>query len=134
MLFRSMKDTIIYEAEAVKERFGITPSQVVDYKGLRGDSSDNIPGVPGVGEKTASNLIQTFGSIKNLYENIEKCAQDSISEKMRQNLLKNRKQAEFSKMLATIRTDVPIRFNLKDSVWGGFDPKNAKKLFKELNN
>jgi len=130
---KGMKDTIIYDEKAVEERFGITPSQVIDYKGLRGDSSDNILGVPGVGEKTASSLIKNFGSIENLYERIEKSEQKGISEKMRQNLLENKKQAEFSKMLATIRTDVPFNFDLKDAVWGGFDPDSAKKLFQELN-
>lgn len=130
---KGMKDTIIYDKKAVKERFGITPYQVVDYKGLRGDSSDNIPGVPGVGEKTASNLIKNFGSIEKLYEEIKKGEQKGISEKMRQNLLENKKQAEFSKMLATIRMDVPFNFDLKDAAWGGFDPDSAKKLFQELN-
>ena len=69
-LRKGIKDTIIYDEEGVKERFGFGPTLLPDYKGLRGDPSDNIPGIPGIGEKTATELVTTFGSIEDIYKTL----------------------------------------------------------------
>lgn len=93
--------------EGVKNKFGVTPDKVIDVLGLMGDASDNIPGVKGVGEKTATALIQEFGSIENIYQNIEKVSKP----KLKENLLTYKKDAFLSKHLVTIKTDVPLKIN-----------------------
>lgn len=115
-LRKGITDTVTYDEKAVKERFGFEPALIPDYKGLRGDPSDNIPGVKGIGEKTASTIIQTFGPIEKLYEYLdsgkeEKFKAADIKPRIVQLLRDNREEAEFSKMLATIRRDVPIDFH-----------------------
>ncbi|WP_373497821.1 DNA polymerase I [Desulfococcus sp.] len=100
-----MKDTLT-DLSAVREKFGIEPAQLVDVMGLSGDTSDNIPGVPGIGPKTALDLIKNFGSMDGLYQ-----AVDTITMKKRhENLVRYRDQAYLSRDLVTIRTDAPIRF------------------------
>jgi DNA polymerase-1 len=96
-------ETDEYDYDRVVERFGVTPAQLIDVKGLMGDQSDNIPGVPGVGEKTASRLISTFESIETLYENIDKISKKGVKEK----LLAGRDLAFMSKKLATIEREIP---------------------------
>lgn len=93
--------------EGVKKKFGVTPDKVIDVLGLMGDASDNIPGVKGVGEKTAMALIQEFGSIENIYANIEKITKA----KLKENLLTYKKDAFLAKYLVTIKTDVPLKIN-----------------------
>lgn len=97
----------IVSFEGVKEKFGVTPDKVIDVLGLMGDASDNIPGVKGVGEKTATALIQEFGSIENIYANIEKVTKA----KLKENLLTYKKDAFLAKHLVTIKTDVPLKIN-----------------------
>lgn len=120
-LKKGIKDTIIYDEQAVKDRFGFGPKMVIDYKGLRGDPSDNIPGIRGIGEKTATTLITTFGSIEQIYKKLEKNEQqflDAGITKRMVGLLKDGKEdAEFSKMLATIRTDAIDSFDLASTEW-----------------
>jgi len=115
-LRKGLTDTILYDEEKVVERYGFAPTLIPDYKGLRGDPSDNIPGVRGVGEKTATTLIATFGSLENVYKTIqkhpEKLLQAGVKEGMLQKLKEQEEQAVFSKMLAQIRRDAPIRFTL----------------------
>lgn len=126
-----INDIIIYDEKRVEERYGIKPKQMVDFKGLKGDPSDNIPGVPGVGDKTAAMLIQKFGSIEKLYESIaaktqntkRKTQKKELSDKLIQKLLDNKDMAFFSKKLATIIRDVPIQFDVKNAEWR----KNIKK-------
>jgi DNA polymerase-1 len=101
----------IYDKNKMLEVYGVTPTQFIDVKGLMGDNSDNIPGVPGIGEKTAFKLIKEYGSIENVLQNI-----DNISgKKIKENLIQYREQAIFSKKLATIITDVPIDIDI-DSI------------------
>lgn len=128
-LRKSIKDTVIYDEKAVKDRYGIEPCQMVDFKGLKGDASDNIPGVPGVGEKTASLLIKEYGSLENLYKkrNLEK-----IQGKLKDKLAGNQEMAFFSKKLATIKLNVPLEFDLKKCAWQNYDRKEAEKLFIEF--
>lgn len=120
-LKKGLNDTILYDEQAVIERYGFAPEHIADYKGLRGDPSDNIKGVPGVGEKTATELIQKFGTIEKLYAALKK-NQDAVIEagikpRIVRLLLEHKEDAEFSKMLATIRTDAPIAFKLPTGDW-----------------
>jgi len=103
---KGISEMEVYDAQAFEEKYGVSPRQQIDLKGLMGDTSDNIPGVPGIGEKTATKLIAEYGTIENLLENI-----DQISgKKMQENLRNNKEIALLSKKLATIICDMPIEF------------------------
>ncbi|MCH7580479.1 MAG: DNA polymerase I [Chloroflexi bacterium] len=121
-------DTVTYDAEAAKERYGVTPEQMPDLKGLKGDTSDNIPGVKGVGDKTALKLISEFGSIENLYEHID----DVMPEKLRENLREHEADARHSKDMVMIRRDVPVELDLEGTVVQDYDRERLEKLFVEL--
>jgi DNA polymerase I len=128
-LKKGINDIIIYDEKKVLERFGFGPKLLVDYKGLRGDPSDNIVGVKGIGEKTATTLIQEFGTIENIYKNLEKV---KLSDRIRTLLAENKKEALFSKTLATIRTDAPIHFTLPPDWRTSLDTDKLFNLFNEL--
>lgn len=133
---KGINSVILYDEKRVIERYGFPPELVVDYKGLRGDPSDNIIGVRGVGEKTATALITTFGSIEKIYKALKK--KDSsykkagITERIRNILLENEEEALFSKTLVTIRTDAPINFNLPEKWKDSFNLEKLLNLFSEL--
>ncbi len=132
---KGMSDTVIYDEKGVQEKYeGLKPNQLIDYKGLRGDPSDNIPGVPGVGEKTAIGLIKEFGSIEELYKKIKIQAYENIkvTERIYNLLIDNQEQAFKSKMLSTIIRDVDLSFNLDDTAVKAFDREVIFKLFQEL--
>lgn len=135
-LKKGIKDTIIYDEDAVKERFGFGPELLPDYKGLRGDPSDNIIGIAGIGEKTATILISTFGTIEDMYKELKKSdarfKKAGISERIITLLKEGQEEAEFSKMLATIRRDAPIKFVLPEEFKKGIDIEKALTLFNEL--
>ncbi len=120
-LKKGINDTILYDEKAVIDRFGFPPLLLPDYKGLRGDPSDNIPGIKGIGEKTGQDLISKFGSLEDLYKLLEKDESKFIEAKIKQriiDLLKNGKEeALFSKVLATIRRDAPVDFSLPEKSW-----------------
>mgnify|MGYP006275608117 CR=1 FL=1 len=120
-LKKGIKDTILYNERAVKERFGFGPRLVPDYKGLRGDASDNIPGIAGIGEKTATTLITTFGSLEQIYHTLEKDEQRFFDAGIKPRIIKllkeGKEEAEFSKMLATIRTDALDTFSIASATW-----------------
>ncbi|HVX90094.1 MAG TPA: DNA polymerase [Candidatus Paceibacterota bacterium] len=120
-LKKGLNDTIMYDEKAVEARYGFPPELVPDYKGLRGDPSDNIKGVPGIGEKTATELIQKFGSIEAIYKAVKKDEKKLTDKGIKPrivNLLKEHEEdALFSKMLATIRIDAPIAFKLPKEDW-----------------
>lgn len=126
---KGVTETAIYDEKTFIEEFNVTPTQFIDVKGLMGDKSDNIPGVPGVGEKTAYKLIQTYGSVEEVLKNI-----DNISgKKLKENLTNFSEQAIFSKKLATIITEVPIEFDLDDiKSKEAYDRVGAKKLLLNL--
>ena len=131
-LRRGIEDTIIYDAKKVEERYGFGPNQIPDYKGLKGDPSDNIVGVKGIGEKTATENIKNFGTLENLYKKIENgSAAGILKEKIISNLLKHKKDAFFSKTLATIRRDAPIKFDLPKQKFE-IQKAKLKTLFEEL--
>ena len=117
-----------FGVEEVIQRFGVTPEQVVEVMGLAGDAIDNIPGVPGIGEKTAIQLIKTYGSIENLLTHVEEIPQ----KKLKENLKTHGDLARLSRQLATIHTDVPVRYQLKDFPLPSPDLKSLKEIFKEL--
>lgn len=125
---RAMSDVIVYDEAAVRDKYGISPQQLPDFKGLKGDPSDNISGVPGVGEKTAARLIQQFGSVEVLYEHLDEVA----PERLRQTLQENEATARLSKELAIIVTDLPIALGLAECQVGGYDRAQATQLFREL--
>lgn len=121
------KEIRIYDVETYKEEFGIDPINVIDLKALEGDKSDNIPGVRGIGEKTALTLIQKFGSLEGIYENL-----DQIKGATHQKLETDKEMAFFSKKLATIYQDVPLPFTLEDCKIINEDNEKLEELFKEL--
>ena len=137
-LKKGINDTILYNEDAVEERFGFKPALLIDYKGLRGDPSDNIIGVKGIGEKTATKLIQTYGTIEKMYAALNKDKEAvkekaEITERIANILLENQEEAEFSKVLATIRTDTPVDFKKEDAVWKEeFTSEKAITLFSDL--
>jgi DNA polymerase-1 len=128
---RGLSDSVIYNKEAVKERFELGPEQMIDYKALRGDPSDNIPGVRGIGEKTATELLKKYGTLEKLYNYAEKESRD-IKPRILALLLEHKKDALLSKSLATIKLDAPISFELEKSKFGNFNDENIIKLFSEL--
>ena len=141
-LKKGIKDTIIYNEDGVKERFGFGPELLADFKGLRGDPSDNIIGIKGIGEKTATELIKNFGTIENIYKTLkknppaggEKTFEKVGIKKRIIELLKNgEEEALFSKMLATIRRDAPIHFVLPEKIFReNVDINKIQELFKEF--
>lgn len=117
-LRKGMTDTIVYDEPMVHERYGLAPEQVIDWKGLKGDPSDNIPGVPGIGEKTATALIQEFGNLEDLYGVVEKgTATKPLTEKLIAKLAEHKDMAFFSKKLATIIRTVDVAFDLEKTDW-----------------
>lgn len=137
---RGFTDTVIYDVEAVTDKYGLTPEQFVDFKALKGDASDNIPGVDGIGEKTASTLIGAFGSLDAMYEWLEGHKEDAalkeapckITPRIRDILLNGKEQAYQSRHLSEIVCDVPIELDLKAASLKDYDRKKAVDLFQEL--
>lgn len=127
---RGLGDTIVYDITTIKERFGFGPEKMVDYKALRGDPSDNIPGVKGIGEKTAMELIKNFGSIDNIYQKIDKT--DKISPRYKELLKNQEEQARQSYHLSTIVTDLPLPFSLTEMKMTGFEARRVFDLFQKL--
>ena len=125
-------ETDEYNREKIIEKYGLEPKQLIDVKGLQGDSSDNIPGVPGVGEKTALSLIQKYGSIENLYDKLEK-GEDDLKGKQKEKIEQNKDLAFLSKLLGTINLEVPIEDTLEDFRVEEWDKEKVYELFKKLN-
>ena len=129
ILLATNQDTLVMKETEFTEKYGVLPSQFVDMKALMGDSSDNIPGVAGVGEKTAQSLISNFGSLEQIYENIE---DKRISKGVREKLLRDRDNAFLSRTLAKIDTNAPIGVTLSDLEYKGLDKPGLYKKFVEL--
>lgn len=125
---KGVTETVIYDEKAVEERFDLKPGQLPDYKGLKGDTSDNIPGVPGVGDKTARKLISEFGSLENLLENLDKLS----SARTRELLSQHSEQARLSKRLGTIITDVPLEIKVSECAFDTLDYSALREFFKRL--
>lgn len=137
-LKKGIRDTVLYGEQDVVDRFGFLPKNLIDYKGLRGDPSDNIKGIKGIGEKTAENLIKEFGTIEEIYKALDKNQADrfkkaGIKERVLELLKNGKEDAEFSKMLATIRRDAPIDFDLPKESWlQSVSIDTIKKFFSEM--
>lgn len=120
-LKKGIKDTILYDEATVKDRYGFGPNLVPDYKGLRGDTSDNIPGIVGIGEKTATTLITTFGSVDQIYKKLKKDEQQFLDAGIKPRIIgllkEGEEDAQFSKMLATIRVDALDSFAVEETKW-----------------
>jgi len=116
----------MFDKKEVKEKYGFDPIQMIDYKALRGDPSDNIPGVKGVGDKTAKKLLEQFETLEEVYKRLEEVTLESLRSK-----LENSKDDAFmSKQLATIITDIPMKFDLDSCVVHDFDASKVRELFK----
>jgi DNA polymerase-1 len=124
---RGISDIVLYDEAAVEERFGVPPSKYLEYVALKGDPSDNIPGVPGVGEKTATKLIQEYGSVEALLEHV-----DELRGKLKDNVLASAAQLTLNKELARIVTDLPLEIGPQDCVMGEWDPAEVRRLFTSL--
>lgn len=140
-LRKSINDTVIFDTKAVIAKYQIHPDQVCDFKGLKGDPSDNIPGVPGIGDLRAVNLLKRFETIENIYkfvdqyakfEDIAKEDREALTKSIFENLKNNKEQAFFSRELATIITDAPIGEVVNDSIDYTFPVEKAKEIFKHF--
>ena len=125
-------ETDLYDRAKIKEVYGLEPKQLIEVKGLQGDTSDNIPGVPGIGEKTALKLIQEYGSIEGIYEKLES-GETSIKGKQKENLENNKELAFLSKTLGTINLEVPIEDTLENLKAEEWNKPEVLRMFKELN-
>lgn len=134
LLQKGIKDFSLYDIDKVKKRFeDLNPNQLTDFKSLKGDLSDNISGVPGIGEKTAFNLIKKFGSIEVLYDSIDKNSND-IKPAIIDKLQKFKKEAFFSKDLILIKKDISINENdYKKDYWGSYDKNDVINFFSSMN-
>jgi DNA polymerase-1 len=131
-LRKGLSDIVIFDAKKVAERFGFGPERVVDYKALRGDTSDNIPGIKGIGEKTASELIQKYGGIDDIYAHFSHIEKD-LKPSVRKKLADGEKDARMSKALATIKRDVPdVAFSLSECEWKNVDRARVVALFQKF--
>ncbi|QII50183.1 DNA polymerase I [Bacillus paralicheniformis] len=125
---KGITDVEYYTPEHVREKYGLTPEQIIDMKGLMGDSSDNIPGVPGVGEKTAIKLLKQFHTVEELLSSIDEVSGKKLKEKLEE----FKEQALMSKELATITTEAPLEVTLDSLGYEGFDREAVVKIFKDL--
>ncbi|MBC7262546.1 MAG: DNA polymerase I, partial [Chloroflexi bacterium] len=124
---RKFTDAKLYDEAAIRERYGLEPEQLVDLKGLKGDASDNIPGVPGVGEVTATQLLQQFGSIENLYAHLSE-----VPAKLREKLEGKEAEVRRGKELVRLVSDLPIELDLDNCRLSAYDRTKVTTLFREL--
>lgn len=124
-LRKGLKDALLYDETEVVKKYGFGPKQLPDFKGLRGDASDNIPGVKGIGEKTASELLKEFGTLENIYKHLK-----DVKPALREKLERDRKQAELSKKLGTIDLHVPLKLELQDALARDYDREKVADFFK----
>ncbi|MDR7077828.1 DNA polymerase-1 [Neobacillus niacini] len=125
---KGITDIEVYTPSHVMEKYGLTPEQIIDMKGLMGDPSDNIPGVPGVGEKTAIKLLKEFSTLEKLLESIDQVAGNKLKEKLEE----FKDQAKMSKELATIERQAPVEVTIENALFEGFEREKVVALYKEL--
>jgi len=124
---RGVSDYALYDEAGIKERTGVTPAQYAMYAALRGDPSDNLPGVPGVGEKTAARLINDYDDLDGIFANVDK-----QTPKLRENLKMFEERARTNHQAMVLRKDAPIELDIADLRWGELDASAVKNLFEEL--
>ncbi len=122
-----VENTVMYDVAKIDERFGLRPDQMIDYKALKGDPTDNIPGVPGVGEKTAAKLIREFGDLDSLFDRLDEVSPEKLREKLRD----HRDQVFMGRDLSTIVRDLPIQIDLEAARLGDYDRDTVVRLFRE---
>lgn len=125
---KGVSDVVSYTPSSMKEEMELTPSQIIDLKALMGDSSDNIPGVPGVGVKRATNLLKEYQTLDNIYDNLDKIT----AKKLNENLTNHKEDAYLSYDLATIKRDSPIEISLEDLNYSGYEDDEVIELFQTL--
>lgn len=133
LLERGVKKVALYGKDEVLKRYELSPSQLLDFKALRGDPSDNIPGVTGIGEKGAITLLSRFKSLENLYKEIEENSEKakSLKPKLKETLLKYKEQAFLSKSLVQIERNVSLDFNLGKCRWGQYDKEKVTEILRK---
>jgi DNA polymerase-1 len=119
--------TVVYDPARIRERYGLEASQMIDFKSLKGDSTDNIPGVPGVGDKTAAKLVSQFGSLDALYEHLDEVTPEKLREKLRE----HHDRVLASRELVTIHRDLPVALDLDAARFGEYDRDEVVRLFRE---
>ena len=122
-----VENTVMYDVARIDERFGLRPDQMVDYKALKGDPTDNIPGVPGVGEKTAAKLIREFGSLDDMFARIDEVTPEKLREKLREHF----DQIQMGRELSRIVCDLPVELDLEAARLGDYDRDTVVRLFRE---
>ena len=125
---RGITDTFVYGPDQVRQRYGFEPPQLIDFKALRGDTSDNIPGVPGVGDKTAAKLVQDFGTIEALLERVDELPDG----RLKTSLKANAEQMRLGKRMVTIVRDVPIELDLEKARWTRYDYEKVRLVFDRM--
>jgi DNA polymerase-1 len=125
---RGITDTFVYGPDQVRQRYGFEPVQLIDFKALRGDTSDNIPGVPGVGDKTAAKLVQDFGTIEALLDRVDELPEG----RLKTSLKANSDQVRLGKRMVTIVRDVPVELDLEKARWTRYDYEKARVVFDRL--
>ena len=125
---RGITDTFVYGPDQVRQRYGFEPAQLIDFKALRGDTSDNIPGVPGVGDKTAAKLVQDFGSVEALLERVDELPDG----RLKTSLKANADQVRLGKRMVTIVRDVPVELELERARWTRYDYEKVRLVFDRM--
>ena len=125
---RGITDTFVYGPDQVRQRYGFEPSQLIDFKALRGDTSDNIPGVPGVGDKTAAKLVQDYGTIEALLERVDELPEG----RLKKSLKENADRVRLGKRMVTIVRDVPVELDLEKARWTRYDYAAAREVFDRM--
>ncbi len=131
VLSRGVKDAVLYDRHKVEQRYGFSPALLADYRGLKGDASDNIPGVKGIGKKTAQKLLHRYGGVEEIYEALESngfTVQEARMKSVKKMLLENEEQAFLSKELAEVEKDVALKFDLKNCALKFNQEKAEQKL------
>jgi len=128
ILKKGVKETVLYDENLVKKKYqGLSPEQLIDFKALVGDPSDNIPGAKDIGKKTAVKLLNKYGSIKNLYDKIE----EEKNIRLKEILVREKEKVFFSRDLVRLNESIPIKFDLKKCQFGNFNEKEIEEIFKK---
>src|SRR3979490_1121367 len=122
---RGITDTFVYGPDQVRQRYGFEPPQLIDFKALRGDTSDNIPGIPGVGDKTAAKLVQDFGSVEALIDRVDELPEG----RLKTSIKANADQIRLGKRMVTIVRDVPMELDLESARWTRYDYDKVRRVF-----